>query len=129
MRTRDDVEALLMRCGLPYEEVAPSTWVVKVDRSNIVVRLTEDIVVLRMKAIELSHVPAAKRESLFQTLLELNAQEMLSAAWGLADSAVVLTATLRLEDLDFSEFQGAIDDFSLAMANHQEALAGFRDAS
>ncbi len=50
-------------------------------------------------------------------------------AYGVADGAVVLTAALRVENLDYNEFQGTIDDFSLALTRHYETLAAFREAA
>jgi len=129
MRSREDIEAYLMRGGQPYEEVAPNTWVVHPSKAslNVVVRLSDDLVIFRTKALELTTV-TKQREALFTKLLELNANEMLDGAWGLADGDVVLAATRRLENLDYNEFEGVIDDFSLALSNHYEALAAFRDA-
>ena len=128
MRTREDVESYLMRSGQPYEEVQPDTWVVcdPATGENIVVRLAGPLVVFRTKMLTLEKV--SRRADLFQKLLELNASEMVHGAYGLSDGAVVLTCSLRLENLDYNELSGTLDDFSLAMTNHYQTLAGYRDA-
>ena len=36
-----------------------------------------------------------------------------------------MTGTLRMENLDYNEFQGTFDDFSLALSNHLDTLRGF----
>jgi hypothetical protein len=126
MRTREDIEAYLMKAGLPFEEAAADTWLVK-DRDEgetIVVRIAGPLAVFRVKVMELEAI--ADREKLFEKLLDLNAAEMIHGAYGIADGAVVLTCALRLEDLDYSEFQGTIDDFGLALGNHYEQLAQYR---
>lgn len=94
---------------------------------RIVVRLTDEMVIFRVKVMELDKVKS--KEKLFQKLLELNASELIHGAYGLADGAVVLACVLRLANLDYEELQGTIDDFSLALTNHYETLASFRDAA
>jgi len=129
MRTREDIEAYFLRTGLGYEEVAPNTWVLR-DPSfgeNIVVRVDSDLVVFRMKVLALEGV--TRKQALFEKLLELNANEMLQGAYGIADGAVVITDTLRLENVDYNEFQATLDDFTMALSKHFETLSTFRDAA
>lgn len=129
MRTREDIESYLMRSGLHYREVEEDMWVVHESASseNIVVRMAGPLVLFRVKVLELGTV--RRKNELFQKLLELNAEDMVHGAYGIANDAVVLTCALRLENLDYSEVQGTIDDFSLALTNHYETLASFRDAA
>jgi hypothetical protein len=132
MRTREDIEAYLMRSGLPYEEVGESggdMWVVSDSSSgeNLVIRLAGPLVLFRVKVLELATVK--RKPELFERLLEFNASDMVHGSYGIADGNVVLTCALRLQNLDFNEFQGTIDDFSLALSNHYETLASFRDAA
>lgn len=127
MRTREDIEAYLLRSGLPYEEIAPETWMVRETGGGagpIVIRFDGDIVLFRLKVLELSE--QANREALYQRLLELNATDMVHGAYGIADGAVVLTCSLRAENLDFNEFVGTLDDFTLALTNHYESLGDLR---
>jgi hypothetical protein len=126
MRTREDIEAYLMKSALPFEEVKADTWLVR-DRDEgetIVVRIAGPLVVFRVKVMELNTI--ADRERLFEKLLLLNADEMVHGAYGIADGAIVLTCAMRLENLDYSEFQGTIDDFGMALTNHYEQLAQYR---
>ncbi len=118
-----------MRSGLRYEEVEEDMWVVhdQASTENIVVRMAGPLVLFRVKVLELATVE--RRSELFEKLLELNAEDMVHGAYGIANDAIVLTCALRLENLDYSEFQGTIDDFSLALTNHYETLASFRDAA
>ena len=128
MRTRNDIEAFLARSGHPNKEVADHTWLVtdaSDDRDHIVVRLTEDLVIFRMKIIQIDRVEAKNREPFFALLLRLNAEDMVHGAYGLTDGDVVVTATLRLENLDFNEFSGTLDDFALAVSNHYPQLREF----
>lgn len=127
MRTREDIEAYLLRSGQPYEEIAPETWMVRDTgrRSGpIVVRFDGDIVLFRLKVLDLAE--HANRETLFERLLELNATDMVHGAYGIADGSVVLTCSLRAENLDYSEFVATLDDFTLALTKHYESLGGLR---
>jgi len=132
MRTREDIESYLMRSGTAYEAVGGDehpTWMVKDHSSNgtILVRLAGPIVFFRSKVLRLDTV--TDRTGLFETLLNLNATDMVHASYGIGGDDVVLTCALRLENLDYNEFQGTIDDFSLALTNHHATLAPFRAAT
>ena len=126
MRTREDIEAFLTRSGLPHKEVEENTWIVHDTSSaeNIVVRLAGPLVVFRLKVLELGQIKDA--DKLNVKLLELNAQDMVHGAYGIADDSVVVTCALRVENIDYNEFQGTIDDFTLALTNHYETLSAFR---
>jgi len=94
--------------------------------AHVVVKLDEGIVLFRMKVLDLDD--KFDRPALFEKLLVLNATEMLNGAYGISDGAIVLTAALRAENLDFNEFQGVVDDFTMALGNHYETIKGFRKA-
>ena len=55
MRTRDDIEAFLTQSGYVHEEVAEGTWLVQDPAASerIVVRLEQDLVLYRLKVLEL----------------------------------------------------------------------------
>lgn len=129
MANREDIESYLMKSGLHTEEVEEDMWVVHDTASteNIVVRLAGPLVIFRVKVMELEKVE--RKVELFQTLLELNAAEMVHGSYGVAGDAIVLTCALRTENLDYNEFQGTIDDFSMALTKHYELLASFRSAA
>ena len=129
MAEREDIEAYLLRSGLSFEEADTDLWVVRDPNmgERIAVRLEDTFILFRLKVLELTQV--ARREALFEKLLELNAGDMVHGAYGVSDGAVVLTCVLRSGNLDYDEFQGTIDDFSLAMTKHYPVLASFRDAA
>lgn len=125
MRTREDIEAYLSRSGNPHREVAEDTWLVNdpsESADHIVVRITEELVIFRMKVLELTRVKPDRREEFYEMLLRWNAEDMVHGAYGLADGDLVMIATLRLEHLDFNEFSGTLDDFSIALTNHHSKL-------
>lgn len=122
MRTRDDIEAYLDRSSYPHREIEDRTWLVQDPsglRENVVVRLTDDLALFRVKVMDVAQPDSA----LFGTLLELNATDMVHGAYGVSDGKVLLVATLRLENLDYNEFVGTLDDFGMALAKHHDRLA------
>lgn len=130
MRKREDIEFYLLRSGLNHQPVdGKDMWLVDdtATSERIVVSLMGPLVLFRVKILELAQV--ARRAELCEELLRLNANDMVTGSYGLLDDAVILTATARVENLDYNEFQGTLDDFSLAFANHYDTLSAFREAS
>ena len=128
MATRDDIETYAVRMGLAYDEVEPGMWVVHEpgeDTMRIVVHLQPPVVVFRLKLMD---VPAHGREALYRKLLELNATEMLGGAYGIEGDSIVCIETLQSENLDFNEFQAAIDGLTVAATEHYPVLRQYRDA-
>ena len=76
-------------------------------------------------------VPAEqdKQVNLFRRRLELNATEMVSGAYGIDSSGVVISETLQTENLDFNEFQAALDGVTLAISEHYQSLKEFHTSS
>jgi hypothetical protein len=128
MRTREDIEAYLSRSGHPHREVASDTWLVS-DPSDggehIVVRLADGLLLFRLKVLELDRIEPARRETFYAELLKLNAEDMVHGAYAISEGDVVIIATLRLENLDFTEFSGTLEDFVVAVTNHYPKLREF----
>jgi len=131
MLTREDLQSFIDRLDSGVqsaEEVEPGLWVVRTaDGAECVVHYNPPVVVLRVRVME---PPSAdsQRADLYRRLLELNARELVHGSYGLEGDHVVLTDTLELENLDFSEFQASYDSILLALATHGVgALAPYRE--
>lgn len=128
MLTREDVESFLLRTELGYEEVGEGMWVVHLGENGagLVVDHTPPVLVLRLKVLD---VPEDEKRcaELYRTLLELNVTDLVHAAYGLEEGDVILTETMELENLDFSEFQATVDSFQMAVADHRDVLAPYRN--
>ena len=121
MKTAEDVESYLLKLGVPYEQIKPGIWLLKLDGCDIfVVSIAGPVVAFRVKVMDL---PPHDREALFRTLLTLNTKEMVHGAFGLEGDAVVIVHALEMENLDFNEFQAVIDDASMAIARHYPLLS------
>jgi len=121
MKTVDDVESYLLKCGLPYEQVKPGLWIVQLEQGeSMAVSIAGPVLVFRAKVMD---APATDREALFRTLLSLNTTEMVHGAFGLEGDSVVMVDALELENLDGNELQAVIDEFSMAFTKHYPTLA------
>ena len=129
MLTREDVESYLLRAELSYEEVDEGMWVAQMDEeggARLVLDYSPPVLVFRLKVLDVPQ-DVEKCSALYRRLLQLNATDLVHAAYGLEESDVILTETLELENLDFNEFQATVDSFQVALASHLEVLAPYRD--
>lgn len=126
MITPEDIEGYLIRMGVPYEAIAPNTWMIHDEYEmvdNIIVSLNDPVVFFQVKLME---IPSdCDRLALYETLLNLNTTDMMHGAYGLDGNAVVATDTLQAENLDFNEFQASVDSLSLCISDHYRKLARF----
>lgn len=130
MRTREDIESYLMRSNLSFQAVGDNEdeniWLVRdsADGENIIITLAGSLLLFRVKVMELAGIE--DRLGLFQSLLNLNAEDMVHGSYGVADNDVLLTAGIPAENVDYNEFQGIVDELTLALNNHYESLATYR---
>lgn len=126
MATNAEIESYLVRLGLPFEEVADGIWTVRDDSTGdtpIVVSHQQPLTIFRVKLMDRPRGDASK---LFEKLLRLNAEDMISGAYGLEGESIVCVETLQSENLDFNEFQAAVESLLAAMAEHYPVLKEFR---
>jgi Putative bacterial sensory transduction regulator len=130
MITKDDVESFLDRLDggtVSVKELEPGLWLVRTqDEAEVVVHYAPPVVILRVRVMDL---PASepRRGELFRQLLQFNARELVHGSYGLEGDQVVLTDTLELDTLDYSEFEASFDSITLALASHLAALAPYRE--
>lgn len=130
MITREDIQSFLDRLdsgSLTVTEVETNLWIARTrDDAEVVVHFAPPVVILRVRVMELPESDP-RRSELFRQLLEYNARELVHGSYGLEGNHVVLTDTLELENLDFSEFEASFDSITLALASHLAALAPYRE--
>ncbi|MEP6687429.1 MAG: hypothetical protein ABJC36_03710 [Gemmatimonadales bacterium] len=130
MTTREDIQSFLDRLdggGLAVAEIEPNLWLAQTpDDSEVVVHYAPPVVILRVRVMELPQ-SEPRRSELFRQLLEYNARELVHGSYGLEGDHVVLTDTLELENLGFSEFEASFDSITLALASHLTTLAPYRE--
>ena len=130
MITKDDVQSFLDRLdggSLTVAELEPNLWLARTpDDAEVVVHYAPPVVILRVRVMELPE-SEPRRSELFRQLIEYNARELVHGSYGLEGDHVVLTDTLELENLDFSEFEASFDSITLALASHLATLAPYRE--
>jgi len=126
MAGRDKVQSYLVDLGLSFDEVDANTWLITDEDKglkNIVVLVSEPLVILRVKVMEL---PEWERGRLYERLLQLNAEDLLHGAYALEGDHVILIDTLELESMDLEDFRASIEAMGLALAQHYKILSEYR---
>ncbi len=122
----EKVRSYLVDLGLSYEEVGDKTFLITEQEKgleNLVVMVSEPLVILRVKVMEL---PDARREELFEKLLRLNAEDLLHGAYALEGDHVILIDTLEVETMDLEELRASFEAIGLALIQHYKVLNGYR---
>ncbi len=126
MVDREDLEAFLLRLEVPYRELEDGLWVLgDSEGPPVVIDHTPPLMLLRVEVMEIPE-DEELQAGLFRTLLEFNAADLIHGAYGLDGNEIVLTDTLQLQDLDFSEFQASLDSITVALSSHYEPLSIYR---
>jgi hypothetical protein len=120
----EQIEEYLIDSGFPFEEVEEGLWLIHDEEDqvdNIVLHHNDPVLTFRVKLMNAPDGDEGRLE-LFTKLLELNATSMVAGAYGLEDDAVVAVDTLQTENLDFNEFQAALDAIVLSIREHYKPL-------
>ncbi len=128
MISREDLESFLIRTEMDHREIGDAMWLVdpvkdaEEDHPAVVISLSPPLVIFRAS---IGTVPEGDhaRLKLYQTLLELNAADLVHGAYGLEDDEVILVDSLEIQDLDYSEFLASLESLSLAVTSHAQQLA------
>jgi len=130
MVSREEIQGFIDRLNgnvQSAEEIERGLWVLRTtDGAELVIHYNPPVVVLRVRVME-PPVHEPRRADLYRQLLEFNARDLVHGSYGLEGDHVVLTDTLELASLDFSEFQASFDSILLALASHLGTLAPFRE--
>jgi len=132
MISREDLESFLIRTEMEYEEIGECLWIVDppggtaTGEPAVVLSYSPPLVVFRAK---IGTVPegAEDRLKLYEQLLTLNATDLVHGAYGLDGNEIVLSDTLQLADLDFSEIQASLESILMALRSHFETLSRYRN--
>ena len=121
--TVEDLETLLHRLDRRFERLDDGTILVRfgAHQPPVALLISDPVLVLQ---VEIG--PAPKDEQvqarLFRKLLELNASDLVHAAYGLGDAGILLMASLEMANLDPNELEATLADFDLALAEQVSTL-------
>lgn len=124
MRTVSDVERFLTDSALKYQDFGGGLFIVNEESGlrHLAIKVQDEVVVFQLRVMDTPAAGAPGRESLFETLLKLNGEGLLHAAFALLDDGIYLQAALPLPNLDPNEMQAVLDDISLAVSQHLPRL-------
>jgi hypothetical protein len=126
MRSREDIESFFIRMGVVAEEVDDAMWVIRSASgdADVVIHYSPPVLLLRIKVMQLPrNADEAGMTRFYRRLLELNASDLVHGSYGIEEGDVILSETLGLEDLDFSEIRTAYESMTMAASSHTAGLA------
>lgn len=131
MVSQEDLESYLLRMDLEHDELDEGMYLVRTRNGELPLVLNYDppLLLLRLKVMDVPE--GGGSADLLRTLLELNATDVVHGAYGIEDGDLILSDTLELENLDFTEVQASIESIQLAATGHMariRELAGLTEA-
>ncbi len=128
-RSAEDIENFLLKLGRTYERAAgwsteKGTFLLRSSGGTLVaVTVSPPIASVH---VEIGPAPSDEKHQLkmYRRMLELNANDLMHAAYGLEEDRVTLSAALALENLDENELEAALADIDVALARQTAELAG-----
>jgi Zn-dependent protease with chaperone function len=123
VKSEEDLEIFLNKLERHFERV-DGTFLVSVGSGlpPVALRIATPVLVVQVQIAPTPKGDTAGESKLFRRLLELNASDLLHAAYALEDSRVVLTAALELENLDTNELEAVLADMGMALSKHVPML-------
>lgn len=126
---KEKIEGYLINLGLSYQEVTEDSWIINdADKGleNVIIISAEPLVIVRVKVME---VPAGNKEALYETLLKLNADDLIHGAYALEEGHIILLDTLEAGSLDLEELQASLDAIGMALSQHYQILSKYRKSA
>ncbi len=120
----EDIEGYLHKLERRYERLEDGTLLVSMGpgQSPIAMRVAPPVVVLQVGITKAPSGDGPAETALFRKLLELNAQDLVHAAYGIEKDRIVLAAALDLDHLGFSELEAVLADIDMGLHNHVPLL-------
>ena len=124
VKSNEDLEGYFNKLDRRFEVLEDGTFLVAASskQTPVAVRLLPPVVVLQVKIGDAPKDDAAVEVKLFRRLLELNAHDLVHAAYGLEGDAIMLSAALEADTLDLNELEATLADIGMALAEHVSQL-------
>jgi len=129
MVTREDLESFLIRMDLHWEEVDDGMYLVRGRNSGLpmVLNHADNLLLIRLKVMDMPPEGPADT-TLYRTLLQWNATDVVHGAYGIEDGELILSDTLELATLDIHELQASMESIELAASSHMEQIRSLAGA-
>lgn len=109
------IESFITDMKLSFEKISDNTWsfqpATQKHVTRMIVHLEDDVLTFTTPVKELTSDDS-------EMLLRWNATDMLHAAYGISENMIVLSGALRVEHMDFNEFEAMVDDITTAIDSH-----------
>lgn len=130
-KTREDVERLLESRERRFEVMDDGTIIIPLvpGQAPALLRVEPPVLVMQVAIGDMSFTEDAKAAVFYRRLLELNAQDLLHAAYGIDGDRVILSAALELDNLDLNELEAALADLAMALVEHVPSLRTMASAA
>lgn len=124
VQSNEDLEAYLNKLERRCEALEDGTFLVAVSPNGppLAVRLEPPVVLMQVRIGDVPGGDAIVEARLFRRLLELNATDLVHAAYGLDGGSIVLSAALAADNLDLNELEAALADIGMALSEHVPEL-------
>jgi hypothetical protein len=124
VKTDEDLEGFLAKLDRRYERLEDGTFLVGMDRDQApaAIKLAPPVLVAQVRIGPAPTNNPKQEATLFRRLLELNATDLMHAAYGLEGEEIVLAAALELDGLDVNELEAVLADIGLALGEHVPGL-------
>jgi hypothetical protein len=123
-RSPEDLEGYLNTLERRFERLEDGTFLVGAGANlpPIALRIAPPVVVIQVAIGAAPSADSADAARLFRRLLELNAKDLLHAAYAIEDGTMVLSAARELDTLDINELEAVFADMSMALSEHVPGL-------
>jgi hypothetical protein len=123
-RTGEDLEGYLTKLERRFERLDDGTYLIAIAprQPPVAMRVVPPVVVTQVDIGRVPEEDSARCLALYRRLLELNAQDLMHAAYGLTGDRITLTSALELDNLDINELEAVLADISMALSEHVPAL-------
>jgi hypothetical protein len=124
VKTDDDLEGYLRKLERRFEKTEDGTFLLGMGpgQPTAALKLAHPVLVAQVRIGPAPKGNMSQEAAVFRRLLELNATDLLHAAYAVEGDEIVLTSARELDTLDLNELEAVLADIGLALGNHVPAL-------
>ena len=124
VKTDEDLEAYLAKLDRRFEKADDGTFLLSMGpgQAPAALRLAPPVLVAQVRIGNAPKGNIQQEAAVFRRLLELNASDLLHAAYALEADEMIVTAALELDGLDLNELEAVLADIGLALSEHVPGL-------
>ena len=120
----EDLGAYLTRLDRRFDKLDEHTYLVSLGAGKppAALRVEPPVVLVQVAVGAAPSGNSAREASMFRRLLELNATDLMHAAYGIEHGRIVLGAALELDTMDIGELEAVLANIDMALTEHVPGL-------